>query len=260
MLSIKDVINFLEAKFPPDLAYEWDNVGLQIGDVTREIKQIMVVLDATTAVIDEAIQKNVELIITHHPFIFSPVKAIDLSTSHGKNIQKLIKNNITVYTMHTNYDIAFGGMNDTLAEAMELQDVQPFAMVDDVHGLGRMGVLKKQHEFLAWADGLKEKLHLTAISYVQSQPSVEKVAVIGGKGEKYLYEAKAMGADVLVTGDVTYHAALDAKEMGLNLLDIGHFSEVIMEEQVAVLLAEQFAHDIKILQPTLSQNPIAFRC
>jgi dinuclear metal center YbgI/SA1388 family protein len=261
VLLVKDIITFLEEKFPPSLAYDWDNVGLQIGDLDRKIKRIMVALDATTSVINEAINKEVDFIITHHPFIFSSLKSIDLGTPQGKNIQKLIKNDIAIYTMHTNYDVAPGGMNDVLAEQIGLQSVKPFAMIDEVYGLGRIGELENPMNIECLSDMIRlEKLknEVGDIKTVETVGSgvIKKVAIIGGSGGKYIHEAKALGADVFITGDVTYHTAIDAMDIGLNMLDIGHYAEVIMEEKVALLLDKQFADDVRISQPSVSRNPI----
>jgi len=260
MPLVRDVIKFLEKKFPTNLAYDWDNVGLQIGDINCEVKKMMVALDATTPVIDEAISKDVDLIITHHPFIFAPLKSIDLGIPQGKNIQKLIKNDIAIYAMHTNYDIAPGGMNDILAERIGLRDVKPFAMIDDVHGLGRIGKLEKAMNIDSFSNDLYEQLapYIGVISNVECENigNIETVAVIGGSGGKYIHDAKAAGADVLITGDVTYHIAIDAKDIGLTLLDIGHFAEVVMETSVADLIAEEFNDHVRVITSTVSSNPI----
>ena len=261
MLLIKDIIEFLEDKFPPSLAYDWDNVGLQIGDVNQEVRNIMVALDATTAVIDEAIANNVDFIITHHPFIFSGLKRIDFGLPIGKNIQKLVKNDIAIYSMHTNYDIAPSGMNDVLAEKIGLQNVQPFAMIDDVHGLGRIGELASEVGLIEFSDKIKHYYLQEEVCEIKtvdcgSDVAIKKVAVIGGSGGKYIHEAKAVAADVLVTGDVTYHTAIDAVAMGLHLIDIGHFAEVVIEEHVVGLLNCRFNHVARIMKSSVGVNPI----
>ena len=261
MLTVDEIIKFLETRFPRYLAYEWDNVGLQIGQASCRVKRVMVALEATTPVINEAIEKKVDLIITHHPFIFSPLKAIDFATPQGKNIEKAIKNEIAIYAMHTNYDIAPGGMNDVLAEKIGLQDVKPFAMIDDIHGLGRIGELEQAMNIDSLSDIVRfEKLkdEIDEVRTVETVGSgcIKKVAVIGGSGGKYIHEAKAVGADILITGDVTYHTAVEAKEMGLNLIDIGHYAEVVMEEEVAILLNGQFSNAVQVIQSSVSKNPI----
>jgi len=259
VLTVKDVIKFLEEKFPPSLAYDWDNVGLQIGDTNREVKKVMVALDATTPVIDEAISKGVDLIITHHPFIFSPLKSIDLKMPQGKSIQKLIKNDIAIYTMHTNYDIAPGGMNDVLAERIGLQDIKTFAMIDDIHGLGRIGKLENAMDIESFSDNLYDQLdpYIGVISNVECEniENIETVAVIGGSGGKHIHDAKAAGADVLITGDVTYHTAIDAKAIGLTLLDIGHYTEAIIQDAVRDLLNEELGNELAVSSEE-SKNPI----
>ena len=259
MVRIEEIINFLEAKFPPSLAYEWDNIGLQIGDASCEIKKIMITLDATTPVINEAVAKGVDLIITHHPFIFSRLKSIDLTSPQGKNIQKLIKNDIAIYTLHTNYDVAFGGMNDVLAEKMDLRDVKTFAMIDEVHGLGRVGELAEDMSLTELSDKIKHEWLQEEVYEIKTVDCgngsrIKKIAVIAGSGSKYIHEAKEMGADAFVTGDVTYHKAVDAVELGLSLVDIGHFAEVIMVEHVTGLLDGEI--NVEIVRQTVAKNPI----
>ncbi|MCL2560576.1 MAG: Nif3-like dinuclear metal center hexameric protein [Turicibacter sp.] len=256
MLLVKDVVAFLEEKFPPSLAYEWDNIGLQLGDIERETRKILIALDATTPVVDEAVAQGVDLIVTHHPFIFSPVKAIDLTTPQGKNIAKLVKHDITVYSMHTNYDIAPGGMNDVLARKLGLQNVKPFAMVDEVHGLGRVGDLDTEWYLDDWTRDFRKRSELMVAGRVYGGSElIRKVAVIGGSGADHAKEAKAAGADVLVTGDVTYHKAVEAQEIGLSLVDIDHYAEVVMQDAVRDLLKEQFA-GVEVVSSTTCKNPI----
>jgi len=258
VLVVKDVIEFLEGKFPPNLALGWDNIGLHIGDVKQEIRTMMVALEATTAVIDEAVCEGVDLIVTHHPFIFSPLKSIDFATPKGKNIKKLIQNDIALYVMHSNYDIVYGGMGDVLAEKMGLLEIKPFSMIDDIHGEGRVGKLGKVMTIDEFSKMLCENFapHIGSVSQVECDnvESIETVAVIGGSGGKYIYEAKKAGADVLVTGDIKYHDAVDAQDIGLSILDIGHYAEVVMEAHVAGMLREQF--DVKIIMQSVATNPI----
>lgn len=259
MLLNKDIIRFLEEKFPTSLAYDWDNVGLQVGDVNREVKKILVALDMITPIVDEAIEKKIDLIITHHPLIFSPLKSINFETSRGKNIAKLIKNDITAYTMHTNYDIAPGGMNDVLAQQIGLCDISPLVMIDEIHGLGRIGKLKHASSISSLSTDIKTQLkpYVSSIDKVECAniESIETVAVIGGSGGKYIHEAKEAGADVLITGDVTYHIAIDAKDIELSLLDIGHHAEVIMQDAVCDLLNKEF-DDMLAVSSENTKNPI----
>ena len=118
-MKLKTLVKKIEAKYPLDLAYDWDNVGLLVGDFENNIQKVLVVLEANEKVIDEAIQNNVDLIVTHHPFIFKKMNKINTSDLKGKLIHKLIKNDIALYSMHTNFDIAFDGLNDYFMEVME---------------------------------------------------------------------------------------------------------------------------------------------
>ena len=260
MTHIQEIIAYLETKFPKDLAYAWDNVGLQIGDVNKEVKRIMVALDATTAVIDEAVQNKIDFMITHHPFFFSGIKIIDFSNPQGRNIQQLIKHDIGIYSMHTNYDVANGGMNDLLANKLKLQQIEKFAMVDEVHGLGRIGQLTHEMDLADFVTCIKnqwlveEKPSLKIVNAHQEN-NLKKVAIVAGNGTKYIREAKNAGADIFVTGDVDYHTAVDAIDMGLSIVDIGHYSEIIMEKHVTKLLEEQFKA-LQIIRPSSAKNPI----
>ena len=121
-MKLKSLIKKIEAKYPTNLAYDWDNVGLLVGDAEEEIDKVLVCLEANEAIVEEAINNNVNLIVTHHPFIFGKMKKITTSDFKGKLIHKLIKNNIAVYSMHTNFDIAFDGLNDYFMEVMGFED------------------------------------------------------------------------------------------------------------------------------------------
>jgi len=258
-MLIKEVIDYLEELFPRKLAYEWDNVGLQIGDPNNVVGKILLALDATTVTIDEANNKEfVDLFITHHPFFFSPVKSIDITTPQGANIDQIIRSGLTIYTLHTNFDVAPGGMNDTLAEIIGLQIVMPFAMVDEDHGLGRMGELEREMSLEESINHIKQVLNLEDVRYVQGNVHpIKRIAIVGGSGGKYIHEVKTLGVDLFITGDVTHHTAVDAQEIGLNVIDIGHYAETIMLEKLATLLTEKFSEEeLTVIVSKASKNPI----
>ena len=121
-MKLRNLIDKIESKYPTNLAYDWDNVGLLVGDAEEEIDKVLVCLEANEAIVEEAINNNVNLIVTHHPFIFGKMRKITTSDFKGKLIHKLIKNNIAVYSMHTNFDIAFDGLNDYFMEVMGFED------------------------------------------------------------------------------------------------------------------------------------------
>jgi len=257
MVQIQEIISYLEELFPRKSAYEWDNVGLQIGLPTYKAKRVLLALDATTAVIQEATNNEIDLLITHHPFFYTPIKSIDFTTRQGMKIEEIIRTGLTVYSIHTNYDIAPGGMNDALAKAMGLQNISRFAMTDEENGLGRMGELTNEMSLEVFQNHLKKVFKLEHLTYVQGndQP-IKKVAVIGGSGRDFVHEAKEIGADVFVTGDMTYSAAIDAQEAGLNVIDVGHYAEKIMLEEVATLLINKFGEGIEVIISKASKNPI----
>lgn len=253
MLKIHEITDLLESRFPLEAAYEWDNVGLQIGDKTKIIQRVMVALEATTPVIDEAIRQDVDLIITHHPFIFTGLMEINFATPKGKNIEKLIKNDIALYAMHTNYDIGAGGMNDALSNILRIYNCDP--LCED--GLGRVGDLENPVDLEEFSCFVKAAFKLDKVSVVQGNKSLlKRVAVVGGAGGDYIHDAKAAAADILVTGDIKYHTAIDAQEIGLNLIDIGHYAEVIVEAKVMELLQEKFGNQLNVMVPTVTKNPI----
>ena len=259
MLRVKDIIKFLEEKFPPRIALHWDNIGLHIGDANQEVHTIMVALEASTDVIQDAVCEGVDLIVAHHPFIYSPLKSIDFRTPKGKNIKDLIKNDIALYVLHSNYDIANGGMGDVLAEKIGLVDIKPFSMIDEIHGEGRIGKLEKPMSLDELSTILCGKFapHIGLVSKVECEniENIETVAVIGGSGGKYIYDAKDAGADVLVTGDIKYHDAMDAKDIGLSILDIGHFAEIVMQDAVSDLIKAEF--EMLDIRKSSARNPIS---
>ena len=212
-----------EKYFPINLAYNWDNVGLQIGSLNREINKILLSLDLTLEVVKEAIKKDAELILVHHPLIFSPIKAIITDDYQGKIIELLIKNNITVYVAHTNFDISNYGMNMILAEMLELENHEILDFTTETEGLGRIGDLKVPITIEEYIPVVKKVFNLQSIKLIgDKNKKIQKIAISGGSGSSIIQKAKKMGADLYISGDITYHHALDALGMELNILDVGH--------------------------------------
>ncbi len=233
--SIKcgDIVKFMEDFAPPELAESWDNVGLMIGDFDSEIKKILVALDVNDDVICEAISENADLIITHHPFIFGGIKNINSGSAMGKRIIKLIKNNIAVYSAHTNLDIVKNGTNDELAKIIGFQKTSVLIKSDDgVNGLGRIGELAQETRFIDFVNQLKIKLKLDRVTITGDKNKViKKVALCTGQcsGAEYMTEAKKACCDVYVTGDLRYHEAQFANNIDLCVVDVTHYgSEVIV--------------------------------
>ena len=214
ILKVKDIIGNLEKKYPKANAENWDNVGLIVGKLNQEVRKVQLSLDATDKAIENAIKNSADLIITHHPMIFKPVKTITTMDNLGRKIIKLIENNKSLYAMHTNLDSSKDGLNDYILNLLEVEnskviDVNEF---DNEVGIGRLYTLSKEMNIDEYATFVKNSLKI-----------IKKVALINGSGMSYWRKVKSLGADLFITGDIGYHDALDAKEAGINVFDIGHF-------------------------------------
>ncbi len=217
-----EIINIFESLYPKKLAYEWDNVGQQVGSLQKNIENILLTLDLTNEVIEEAIENEIELIIVHHPLIFSPLKSVNTDTYKGKLIEKLLKNDITLYVAHTNFDISNSGMNKILADMLGLRNQVIIDYTTEDEGLGRIGEIDEINMNTA-IDFVKSTYKVKNARFIGDMTkSVSKIAISGGSGSSNIYNAKKMGADLYVTGDLSYHYAHDVLSIGLNALDIGH--------------------------------------
>ncbi len=212
MATVKDIYNFIDTFAPFNTQEEWDNSGLLIGEENKNVNKIMLALDITADVINQAVKTNCDLIITHHPIIFKPVSNV-LSDSL---IYKLITNNISIICAHTNYDKAVGGVNDTLCGIIDLT----YSKVEKT--CLNIGELSCEMTSKQFADYLKDKLGGT-VRYNTLNKDVKRVAVCSGSGSDYLELAKELNCDALVTGDASHHAFLDANEMNICLFACGHF-------------------------------------
>ncbi|MGD9761338.1 MAG: Nif3-like dinuclear metal center hexameric protein [Candidatus Izemoplasmatales bacterium] len=250
-MNLVDVIKYFETKFPKELAYDWDNVGIQVGTLNIVAKKVLITLDVTKEVVKEAIEQKVNMILSHHPLLFNPVDKIIFDTPRGWILKNLIKHNITVYSAHTNYDLAQGGMNDEFARILSLKNV---GLLDEIDGIGRYGDIEKLN-IKAFIRDLKEKLNLESVKVIgNDDKEIERVGISGGSGSKHMYQAKFRGCDVYLTGDVTYHTALDADSIGITVIDIGHHSEIIFVDAVARDLSIQFK-EIEFIKSKVDTNP-----
>ena len=227
MATVADILLYIESISPPYMAESWDNVGLLCGHTEKEVKKILVALDPFRNVIGEAIELGADLIVTHHPLILGDsLKSVNGDTETGRCLLTLIEHGIAAINAHTNLDLAPGGINDILAQTLALQNIEVVnpAGTDSEgrpYGLLRAGTVAEQplERFLAT---VKEKLGCQAIRYAGSVP-VRKVCVGGGSCGGAYAEAFAQGCDTLVTADVKYSQFRSAYELGMNLIDAGHF-------------------------------------
>ena len=219
MTTVADILAFLDTLAPRSLKMDWDNCGLLCGRPGREVKTILVALDPFETVIDEAIRAEADLLVTHHPLIFrNGLMAVNEDTEAGRCVLKLVENGIAAINAHTNLDIAPGGINDVLAQTLGLNGIETIGE----EGLLRRGTVPAQPlpQFLAH---VKQALGCDGLRYVDGRENVHIVAVGGGACADEMQEALAAGCDTFVTSDVKYNQFRTAFQLGLNLIDAGHF-------------------------------------
>ncbi|MBS4536920.1 Nif3-like dinuclear metal center hexameric protein [Clostridium sp. D2Q-11] len=355
MITSKDVIRKLEEIAPKKLAEKWDNVGLQIGSREKRVNKILLALDVTLDVVQEAIDNEVDMIVSHHPIFFSPIKSVDYDSYRGQLIKNIIKNDIIVYTAHTNLDSSNRGVSDALIEEL---DIKPTGILSKVYkeklyklvvfvpetheealrgvlggvGAGSIGnysncsftskgtgrfkpedgadpyigsideiekvqevkievivsedklnkvveemisahpyeevaydIIRLENTFSEYGTGrvgyvekttlgelakyIKRKLNTPDIRvYGELDESVERVAVSGGEGSDFIKDAKRANVDVYITGDIKHHMAQIATELGVNIIDAGHFyTEKIVMKKLAKYFEGEFSKDIEVL-------------
>ncbi len=260
LLRVNEIVSFFEKLYPKSLAEEWDNVGLLVGLGNKEVQKMMLCLDVTTKVIEECKTQNIDLIVSHHPFIFKGIKKITDDNFKGKAILESIQNDIAVISLHTNLDAAKDGVNDVLAKTIKLEKISHWGDTAKGEGIsfGKIGDLEQEMKWDAFLSQLKTNLSLDHIRCVGRRDLVKKVAVFSGSFDGDLKALKVSGADVLVTGDLKYHTAMDALEEGLCLIDAGHFgSEILVLKQLEKVINENFKN-IKVLISQREADPFVF--
>lgn len=228
MATVKGIYAYLNEKAPFDSQMSFDNAGFLVGRSDKQVKRILVTLDITEAVANEAAQLQADLIVSHHPVIWEGAKSVTDETILGRKLLALITHDIAAVCAHTNLDAAKGGVNDCLAAALGLRDTQllkVYGAYEDgtPYGIEQMGTVDGNMPLIAFAAQVKEKLGSNGVRYVDAGKPVCKVAVGGGSCSSSMKDALAAGCDTFVTADVKYDVFLDAKAMGLNLIDAGHY-------------------------------------
>lgn len=247
MATIAEVHQYMEQLAPSALAESWDNVGLLV-DCGGAVTKILVALDITDDVIQEAAEHNCQLIVSHHPVIFKKLAAV----RSGDLVFQLIQKGISALCMHTNLDAAQGGVNDVLCDVLEI--AQPATFGEE--GIGRIGVVTSTN-VKQLVSHCKERLN-THVKFVDSNREIQKVAVIGGSGGSMLRDAVAVGADLLVTGEASHHDALDAQSMGIGLIVAGHYAtEFPIVSALADKLQKQFP-DVQVLCSQQNKDPYQY--
>lgn len=228
MATVKDIYRFLDGIAPFHTQMSFDNAGFLVGRGERAVSRLLVALDITEEVADEAAGLGAELIVSHHPVLFHPARSITDGDSTGRILLALIENGLAAICAHTNLDAAVGGVNDALAQALGLMDLsvlEPSGMDSEGRpiGIGRVGTLAAGSDLFSYASQVKTALGANGVRLTDAGRPVRRVAVGGGACGDLLPLAAAQGCDTFVTSDVKYNQFLDAKAMGINLIDAGHY-------------------------------------
>lgn len=246
VVKVQNILDILQGIAPLDLAQSWDNVGLLVGSPAGRVTSILLALDPTTALIAEAEQCNAELVITHHPAIFHPLKSLRSDRPSEKFLHAAVQTGIHVIGCHTNLDAAYGGVNDVLAQLLNLQETVPLLpdggeCSGKKTGLGRIGILTEPVSSESFLEQLSAVLSPPWLLEAGSRPEkVRKIAVCGGSCSDVSATALAAGADVFITAEIKHDVARWAEEAGFWLIDGGHFAtEYPAMEGLRQLLVER---------------------
>ena len=219
-MTVQEIYDRLSEKIPEELREPWDNDGLMCAsDDSKEVKRALVTLDVTEDVVDYAVANNFDLILSHHPLIFRPLKHITEDSHVARKVIKLVKHDVAVISLHTRADKVSGGVNDILCEILGIKDALPFG--DGF--IGRIGTLDEELTMEDFSYLLKGLLSCDGVKLSDALIPVQRVAVVGGDGKDFVEEALRLGADTYVSGRIGYNIMAEANEMGINLIEAGHF-------------------------------------
>ena len=264
MPKVKDIISILQDFSPEQYIYDYDNVGLMLGSPDADVTKVLCCLDVTTEVVNEAIEMEAQLIISHHPLIFTPLKELTTTNNLGDKIIKLIKNDISVYSAHTNLDFVSGGINDYVAKLFGLVDISPIdSYISNSEGFGRIGTLINPITANKLGEIVKQKLDDRLVSVIgYTNNVIYKVAVINGSGGgdvSIVDKAIKLGANALITGEVKHHVAIYAKENNFNIIEMQHYTSerIYVFELVKILqnLAIERNVEVEIFASNKEVNP-----
>ena len=220
MITVQNILDYMEILAPAEYKMDWDNTGFHCGRRSKQVQKILLALDPFDHVCREAADTKADLLITHHPLLFHPAATVTDENNIGRALTLLIQNDISTFNAHTNYDCAPGGVNDVLAQTLGLSNIT--TVPTDPHNLLRQGTVREQplDEFLSH---IKTSLGAPGLRYVSSGNPVSRVAVGGGSCGGAMRQALEAGCDTFITADVGYNQFWDAQDVGMNLIDAGHF-------------------------------------
>lgn len=221
-MRCQDILDKIEARYPRKYACDWDNVGLLVGSREREVDTVYIALDATDEVVDAASECGAQLLLTHHPMIFGGLKSVTTDDYVGERLIRLIRNDISYYAMHTNYDVM--GMAELAADMLDLKDRKVLEEVLDGEGIGRVGDLPRSMTLEECANFVKERFGLPNVKiFGEPEKQVQRAAICPGSGKSEAKPALSMGAEVYITGDIDHHTGIDMADCGMAIIDAGHY-------------------------------------
>ena len=244
MPTKRELYDYLDSIIPKTLSCEWDNDGLMCcSHPEDDVKKILFTLDITPESIEYAIKNGFDTIISHHPIIFKGVKELNTDAGIPKRLIRLIESRITAMSFHTRLDAVAGGVNDALAEALELTDTEPFGK--DEPRMGRVGTLPNEMSAQKLAMHIKEKLGAAYVSYNGASEKITRLAVLGGAGEDEVADAIASGAQAYLTGELGHHTLTDAVDTGITLYEAGHhYTEFPVMKKLEVTIRSKYPETV----------------
>lgn len=254
-MKIKKVIEYLDECFPSENASDFDvgKIGLTIGDENIDLKNIILTLDLNYEVVCEAIENDVNLIISHHPFLFNPITKIHFNSEKGKIIRLMFKHNLSLYSMHTNFDVGKNGINDTLAKILDLKNIVGKVEKDEFLRYGEINSLPLK-EFV---ELVKKRFNLNSVRVVGDlNKRVNKVGIVGGSGSDEVFNALKVGCDCLITGEVKLHLAQYASYHGLALIEVNHGVEKIGLKTIRKELEKRLQGKKKVYITKINTDPL----
>lgn len=262
MAKAKIVIKEIEKVAPKSLKEDYDNVGLMVGNEEKEVSKVLLSLDCTNDVVKEAISLNCDMIITHHPLFFRKPKSIVSGDLLGNKVIELIKNDINLYSCHTNLDSCRHGINEILVKMLGFDSgdiLEPNKSKSNLDaGIGRLVKLDIEVGLYELVENIKNTLHLSMVRVAEGNRQIKTIAIINGSGQDLFEKAKNCGADCIITGDTTYHFVSDYKEEGISIIDAGHFGTEFDAFIGSLTFLKDKFHDIEFIVSKESKDPYRF--
>ncbi|GHT78498.1 hypothetical protein AGMMS50262_21210 [Bacteroidia bacterium] len=253
-MKIAQIISLLEEFAPLDLQEKWDNSGIQVGDVTQNVRGILLCLDVTEEVIDEALEMDCNLIVSHHPLLFKPLQSLTGKTYIERGVIKACKNDLVVYSAHTNLDNVVGGVNFRLAEKIGLLDVQPL----NLEGAGVVGQLPAEEDEESFLQRIKSIFQLQSLKHSPfTGRKIREVALCGGSGAFLIKDVIAYGADVFLTGEAKYNDYYDVENRIL-LAVLGHYESELCTKELFFDIISKKIPNFAIYFSNANANPVNY--